>query len=59
MDTLRNELTDTELDGVCGGEMSMICLQSLVPQRQMANQMTTSLLRAWNESSKPIIGNIR
>ncbi|HSO36601.1 MAG TPA: hypothetical protein VLT33_28945 [Labilithrix sp.] len=40
-------------------EMSMIQLQSVVSQRQLAIQMTTQLLQTMNESSKQVIGNIR
>lgn len=44
--------------GPSGAETSMIDLQSVMSQRQLAFQMSTSLLAATNESSKSIIGNI-
>ena len=40
-------------------EMSMIQLQSVVSQRQLAIRMTTQLLQTMNESGKQVIGNIR
>jgi hypothetical protein len=40
-------------------EMSMIGLQALVSQRQLAVQLTTQLMAAMNEGMKGICGNIR
>lgn len=42
-----------------GAELSMIQLQSLVSQRQLAIQLTTQLMQTLNESSKQVVGNIR
>jgi hypothetical protein len=51
----------TELrDGLTkDSELSMIQLQSVVSQRQLAVQMTTELMSAMNESTKEVAGNIR
>ena len=61
MNMLVNELAETELDQVCGGssEMNMIKLQSMMSQRQLVIQLSTNMLRAINDSTKGIIGNIR
>lgn len=40
-------------------ELSMIQLQSVVSQRQLAVQMTTQLLQTMHESSKQVVSNIR
>jgi hypothetical protein len=40
-------------------EMSMIQLQSVVSQRQLAVQMTTQLMQTMHESSKSVVANIR
>lgn len=40
-------------------EMSMIQLQSLVSQRQLAVQLTTQLMQTMHETSKQVLGNIR
>lgn len=40
-------------------ELSMIQLQSVVSQRQLAVQMTTQLLQTMNESTKQVVSNIR
>lgn len=40
-------------------EMSMLQLQSIVSQRQLAVQMTTQMLQTMHESSKQIVSNIR
>jgi hypothetical protein len=58
MNNRAQELAETELDRVCGGELYMIRLQSLLSQRQMAIQLTTNMLRAMNESTRTIAGNI-
>jgi hypothetical protein len=41
-----------------GAELSMIELQSVVSQRQLAVQLTTSMLEAMNESLKDVARNI-
>ncbi|MBR1151067.1 hypothetical protein [Bradyrhizobium sp. JYMT SZCCT0428] len=58
MNNCAHELVETELDRVCGGELHMIRLQSLISQRQMAIQLTTNMLRAMNDSTRTIAGNI-
>ena len=58
MNNRAHELAETELDGVCGGELYIIRLQSMLSQRQMAIQLTTNMLRAMNESTRTIAGNI-
>jgi hypothetical protein len=40
-------------------ELSMIQLQSVVSQRQLAVQMTTQLLQTMSESTKQVVSNIR
>jgi len=40
-------------------ELSMIQLQSVVSQRQLAVQMTTQLMQTMHESCKLVIGNVR
>lgn len=40
-------------------ELSMIQLQSVVSQRQLAVQMTTQLMQTMHESSKQVVSNIR
>lgn len=61
MTILVNALAETELDQVSGGssEMNMISLQSMMSQRQLVIQLSTNMLRAINDSTKGIIGNIR
>lgn len=50
---------DEALESTSGGaEVSMIELQSLVSQRQVAVEMTTNLIGSLNESTKSIAGNI-
>ena len=58
MNNLVNELAEAELDRVCGGELRMIGLQSLLSQRQTFFQLTTRMLRAMNDSTRTIAGNI-
>ena len=58
MNNLVHELSETELDQVCGGELHMIDLQSLMSQRQLAIQLTTNMLRAMNDATRTIVGNI-
>jgi hypothetical protein len=59
MNKLVNELADTELDRVCGGQMQMIELQSLVSKRQMMVQMLTNMFRSMNDTTGAIVKNIR
>lgn len=58
MNILVHELAETELDQVCGGELHMIHLQSMLSRRQMAIQLTTNMLRATNDANRTIAGNI-
>ncbi|MBR1267159.1 hypothetical protein JQ629_06510 [Bradyrhizobium sp. AUGA SZCCT0222] len=58
MTSLVHELSETELDRVCGGELDMISLQSMMTQRHMAVQLTTTMLRAMNDTTSTIIRNI-
>ena len=58
MNDVVNELSENELGQVCGGELHMIRLQSLLSQRQMAIQLTTHMVRAMNDSTRTIAGNI-
>ena len=51
-------LSETELARVCGGELDMIRLQSMMAQRHMAVQLTTTMLRAMNDTTSTIIRNI-
>lgn len=59
MTNLVHELSETELDQVCGGELDMIRLQSMVAQRHLAIQLTTHLIRSMNDATRSIIGNIK
>ena len=59
MTSIAQELTGIELDHVSGGgELQMLNLQSLISQRQMAIQLCTTMLRAMNQSTRTIAGNI-
>lgn len=65
------EVTAAQWQGFIGGvktvqdgltkdsELSMIQLQSIVSQRQLAVQMTTQMLQTMHESSKQVVSNIR
>jgi len=62
MKTLVNTLTETELDGVCGGRgghLSMIELQSVLSQRGVTLRLITGMLNAMNNATSSIIKNIR
>jgi hypothetical protein len=50
--TLQDSLTK-------GNEIGMIGLQSIVSQRQLAIQLTTQLMAAFNEGNKTVVANIR
>ena len=58
MNNLVHELAEAELNQVCGGELRMIGLQSMLSQRQTFIQLTTHMLRAMNDSTRTIAGNI-
>jgi hypothetical protein len=59
MNNPAHELAETELDRVCGGQMAMIELQSMMSKWQTIAQMTTNMLRAINDTTSTIIKNIR
>ena len=59
MNNPAHELAETQLDRVCGGQMNMIMLQSMISQRQTMIQLTTNMLRAMNDTTSTVIKNIR